>query len=315
MNRIPSSLIVATFAMVGTAQLSLAALQPGYAVIDNVHVDIAMPLIRSNVNDPGTWQPHIHTGSYGANGWRNYAPDTAVLVVNSTTQTIRPNSGELATSAYDFLGVAPGDSMYRLSSSLVPGQLYLGVEADYAATPASGNATPYPTRMLSSTFSSGASNWGTWDPDGSGGSAYGNSTSDRYVAISLKAVRYSPNPYATSATVDAASQGAFVSAWSFDMFEEVRIWVANSDGITDADAFHEYVRSHSHYNWAFSLPGFYEIDLQARTYYGTGGGVLAGTEAVSPVSTFHFSVRPVPEPASAASVVLGGAMMLRRRGR
>ena len=282
-----------------------AALVPGFVYVDNVHADIAMPLIRSSVNDAGSWQPHVHTGAYASSGWTNYATNQAVLVLNASTKVSRPTSGNQASSAYDFLGVEPGEQYFRLTQGQTAGQLFLGVEADYAATPASGassNSANHPVRMLASN----STNWASWDPDGAGPAG-----TSRQMEIALLGVRYNPDPWATTATNNGAAQGAFFSIWSTGSFGELQLRAASQDGITGSDELYQTIRSHSHFNWAFSRAGFYEIDLRPRTFLGSGGGSgVAGSEQLGPLTTFHFMV--VPEPSTwglaVVAVVLGASL-------
>lgn len=251
-----------------------AALAPGYVEVDALHADIAMPYIGDA--SAGSWQSFVHTGVVDYAG--NYAPNLALLMVNATTLTTRPANG---TNNFDFMGVAAGAPIYLLSASQVPGQLYLGVSADYGLNS--------PDRMLSSN----TTNYKSWDPDADVSGPTGTS---RYVELSVKAVR---GP-------------GFVSVYDFSLgFGGVRAWVASADGLDGRDELHQIPRSHSHYNWAFTHPGSYEIDIQARTFMGPNSG--SGTEVTSNVETFHFQV--VPEPGSAALLALGAVSLAARRRR
>jgi surface-anchored protein len=251
-------------AFVGLAATTHAVLAPGYVEVDDIHVDLAMPYVG------GQWEAFVFTGTVHGEG--SYAPNQALLLVNETTMRTRPVGPQ-----FDFIGVPEGSTIWQLSSSQVPGQLYLGVEADYSFDGS--------IRMLPSN----TTNWKSWDPDGAGPTG-----TFRYVELSIQAVR---GP-------------GFFSAWDFPNFAP-RAWVASADGIDGSDEFHQLVRSHSHYNWAFTAPGDYEIDLQARTFLGPNSD--PGTEVMSHVETFHFRV--VPEPGSAALVLLGVLGLCSRRHR
>jgi surface-anchored protein len=240
-------LLVAGLGLLAPARAELA---PGFVEVDDIHADIAIPYIGDA--SIGTWQAFVYTGTTRYAGI--YAPDMALFMVNENTLIPRPAAAE-----FDFIGVAAGAPIYRLAASPVPGQLYLGVEADYGMTS--------PERMLLNNDD----NYKRWDPDGAGPTA-----TQRWVAIAVKAVR---GP-------------GHVAVYNFPSFTP-RAWVASADGIDGADQFHQIPRSHSHYNWVFTAPGYYEIDIQARTIMGPDSG--PGTEVISPVVTFHFQVGPRPK--------------------
>jgi surface-anchored protein len=234
-----------------------AQLLPGYTEIDNVHADLCMPYIG------GQWQGFVHTGTAG--NFTSYAANEALLIINASTQTTRP-----AGSEFDFLGVPAGAPLWIASQNQVPGQIYLGVEADYAFDGV--------TRMLPRNDT----NWKRWEP--------GNGFSSHYVEMSV---------------VDFRGPGV-MSVWQSDISGPI-IAFDSSDGIGSDDEFRQLVRSHSHYNWGFSAPGRYEIDLRARTFLGPNSG--PGTEVVSPITTFFFEVREssvlVPEPSCLALLLTG----------
>ena len=51
-----------------------------------------------------------------------------------------------------------------------------------------------------------------------------------------------------------------------DAFGQPVLWMATSDGLTDDDAVFIFSGRDSDYNWAFTAPGFYEIDVVASAY-------------------------------------------------
>ncbi|MFG0255382.1 MAG: FG-GAP-like repeat-containing protein, partial [Rhodopirellula sp. JB053] len=82
--------------------------------------------------------------------------------------------------------------------------------------------------------------------------------------------------------------------------EEPNVWVASSDGIDDQDAVFAFANSHGHYNWAFTKPGIYEIDLFASGFADQNGngtydeGDDRYTE--SGIVTYYFSIDPPEGP-------------------
>ncbi len=257
-------------AAIAFSPLARAGLAVGYVEVDAIHADIAMPFIGTAAT--GGWQTFVHTGNVSYAG--NYAPDAALLMVNASTRTTRP-----ADPKFDFLGVAAGAPIWKISDSQVPGQLYLGVEADYGFS--SGRMEP-----------STATNWKSWDPDGAG-PAFNN----RYVMLNVVGVR---------------GPGSF-SVYDYSGTNDLQVRVASADGLGALDGMPQLIRSHSHYDWVFTAPGQYEVDFQARSFLGPNSG--AGPEILSPMTTFYFNVAAVPEPSAvplAIAALLAGLVIVRR---
>lgn len=239
---------------------------------DHVRVDA----IHADVAFPyvdGQWQPHVNT----VNNPINYAPHAAVIVANETTIAVRPPNIE-GVANFDFIGVAEGASIWHLQQNLIPGQVFLGGEVDWDL--------PRTTRMLPRTNE----HWLAWDPDGPSGPT----PTAHWVAIRL---------------VDVRGPGDF-SVWQWGA-PEPRVWMATSDGIDAQDELHVLIRSHEHYNWAFTAAGHYEVDLVARTYNADG------TLLASDITTFYFHA--VPEPSACGMALLaaaatGGCAWRKRRG-
>jgi surface-anchored protein len=67
-------------------------------------------------------------------------------------------------------------------------------------------------------------------------------------------------------TLKAVRGPGDLSVWENDAFGQPVLWMATSHGLTDQDAVFIYSGRDSDYNWAFTAPGFYEIDVVASAY-------------------------------------------------
>ena len=102
--------------------------------------------------------------------------------------------------------------------------------------------------------------------------------------------------------VSPSGSGAF-AMWRYSSFGEVMLDVSS---LTGPDAVTTFTGSHDHYNWGFTEPGLWEIELTASGTHVTDG-------FKSDTQVFRFQI--IPEPASAALAVLGAAGILIRRRR
>lgn len=83
------------------------------------------------------------------------------------------------------------------------------------------------------------------------------------------------------------------------------------DGNFANDAFDFPALAEDHFNWAFTQPGYYDVDIRV-----SGTHVVDGF--VSTIETYRFFVSPVPEPSSVLLVSLaaiGGGLWIRSRRR
>lgn len=91
------------------------------------------------------------------------------------------------------------------------------------------------------------------------------------------------------------------------------IYIQTSNGISGDDAFNVPTGTHAHFNWWFTAPGVYTLDIMA-----TGElSAAAGGGTVSDAGTFTFHVA-VPEPTSGVLLVVAvsfTSLGLRRAGR
>lgn len=254
-----------------------AAAQP--TRIDLAHTDLAVEYVN------GAWRGQARIVSTGS----VFAPDQAVLVVNSSSITPR-----VAGAAFDFIGVPAGTPYHRLNQNQQSSQLYLGASAE---------------EMLPGSAPGGAA-YANWLPPG-------------------RSVDNGPAPYlGLQVTAVRAPTGGNFSVWQTtdtgpDVFVSTRDHgfindraSAGNDFKPAANTIYNFVGSHAHYNWGFTAPGTYEIDIVPLTYYvGSSGNVPLTLDAGVDPFTFTFDVVPVPEPA--AGLLAGAALLalLRRRRR
>jgi surface-anchored protein len=98
-----------------------------------------------------------------------------------------------------------------------------------------------------------------------------------------------------------------VSVYTLDGFGAPSVLFSSSNGFSSADLLPVFAQGHSHFFWAFTAVGLYEVDLEA-----SGALVGAGTTS-SGIATYNFGVEAVPEPTTMAALALGAAFMARRR--
>lgn len=97
--------------------------------------------------------------------------------------------------------------------------------------------------------------------------------------------------------------GGHFSLFVTDQFATV--FMATADGLTGADSFPLNVGSHAHFNWAFTQPGLYALELTI-----TGEHVTEGRQAST--ATYTFAVGQVPEPGTWAAALALGSLVLAR---
>lgn len=95
-----------TLGTIGLAASSFAQVQ-----LSDGHMDLGLAY------EAGAWDPHIHVHD----GDIEYAPDEAYFYYGAASQSTRP-----AGSAYDFIGVAAGQTIFRNYTNNVVGIPWLG---------------------------------------------------------------------------------------------------------------------------------------------------------------------------------------------
>ena len=216
-------------------------------------------------------------------GGVEYAPgvgtDSATLFVSKDSYTTLP-------TGYGFTGASAGDGVYLLPQSQDPNLLYLGF-AGYGV----------PTSLVDKYNPSVAS----------GGRVTRNGA---WVKVGLSSV---------TGLDGGAAPGQF-SVFQ-NGFTGPNVFMSTADGISHTpgafdDSLWIVAGGHIHYNFTFTQPGDYLVNLTTSLYYNADGNQSTlGLESVSAPQTMHFRVeaQPVPEPASFAALGLGALAFLRRR--
>lgn len=199
-----------------------------------------------------------------------YANDEAVMYVGSPAITSRP-----AGTNYDFIGVPAGNDFYLLPQSQDTDLLYLGFAA-YGVN-ASSVDRYVPTAETKGRITSNA----------------------RWVKASLANVRHTlPN--------GSAGDGNF-SLWQTGTFGAVSVYMSSyndgtsnpdgngldtTDGVSSDDAMWIVAGGHAHFNYGFTKPGRYEVDLKLSAYFGDDGLTTPNTGGFSQSEniTLYFSV-------------------------
>jgi surface-anchored protein len=103
-----------------------------------------------------------------------------------------------------------------------------------------------------------------------------------------------PFPWIRLAVLDVRGPGYF-SMWQTDDFGNPTVWVATA-GNPNPDLFFTGPGGHVDYNWAFSAPGDYQVDVRASAF------LTDFTPVQSCITTYHFQVDDVGggSPAEAA---------------
>ncbi|REK17413.1 MAG: hypothetical protein DWQ37_06390 [Planctomycetota bacterium] len=147
---------------------------------------------------------------------------------------------------WDFLGVPAGQQLYILPQNQNPNLLYLGTASE---------ETPI----------------GTFAP---------------YTETDPRVTQIAPFAWQTIQVVAKRGPGEF-SMWQSGQFGAPTVFVSTAEGgLTSSDKFFLIEGGHVHYNYGFTQPGFYEIDMQASGYLGPG----QTNQTSSAVNTFYFSV-------------------------
>ena len=204
-----------------------------------------------------------------------YANDEAVMYVGEPAKGIRPGG-----TAFDFTGASVGGDLYTLPMSQNPEVLYLGIAA-YGLIGADVDRYNAVPESKGRVVSAQPANWAKAtltdvrhkNPDGTNGT--GHFSIWQFVSVGTPSVYMAsyndsvPNPNASG--LDA------------------------TDGITADDAIWITRGSHQHYNFGFTQPGRYEVDVKLSAYFGDDNLATPNTAGFSESDdiTLYFSVMSV----------------------
>ena len=218
--------------------------------LTNEHVDLNI-----GYSSPNSWT----LGPRDSDNVIQYANDTVVLYVGSPALKPRP-----AGSEFDFLGAPNGSNIYILPQTQDPDVLYVGV-ASYGVNPSDVDA--YNPSVESKGRVSGSQKWvkttlvglNHTNPDGTAGTGQ----------FSVWQSDATPKPLMSSYN-DGISNP---NAQGLDV----------TDGISADDAVWILADGHTHYNFAFTAVGRYEVDFRMSINSG-------GVGRVSDPIRLYFSV-------------------------
>jgi len=242
-----------------TGVLALLPSAASAALFTSGHADV-FAIGYVDEDTPGTfeYEPNIHAegaiigGVFVADD--EFEPDEVTTVVpQSTFDFWTTSGGRPASSAWDPIGVAAGESFWFLpQSNSGPGG------ASTLGAPFAGVGTEELT----------GSDWST------------------PITITLDSVT---GPGHFSMYLDGIAPFFAISS---------------ANGIDGSDVISINAGDHEHYNWAFTAPGLYDVDVTIA-----GTHVLDGAKEAS--ATYQFQV--VPEPSTALFGIISAGLMLRRR--
>ncbi len=252
----------------GAEQLEVRTLMVADLInfVTTEHVDIN--LARSG----GEWS--IGPRNSDASPAIQYANDEAIMYVGSPAVVTRPASAD-----FDFIGVSAGEDFYLLPQSQNSDVLYLG----FAAYGLDNSVDRYNAVDESKGRVSGVARWAK--------------------AVLTEVRHFEPN--------GAEGNGVF-SLWQSGVFGSSNVFMSSyddgianpnangldvTDGISSDDALWLISGGHVHYNFGFTEPGRYEVDLRLSAYFGDDGLNTPNTSGFnqSDAITVYFSVESVGE--------------------
>ncbi len=232
--------------------------------LTNGHLDIEISRADS------AWQLELSSQT-GTNVVKHPTTD-ALIYAGTPATTVRPQS-----SAYNFTGVPAGGTLYVLPQQFSDSLPYLGVSAPGLGT----SVDRYNPATESKGRVSGLARWSK---------------------MSLVDVRHQ--------NLDGSADDGAFSVWQVGAFGNVNVLMSSyndaiqngnangfdaTDGISTDDALWISSGGHEHYNYGFSKPGRYEVDVKLSAYFNDDGLSTPNSSGFSEsgVFTLYFSVLSV----------------------
>jgi surface-anchored protein len=154
----------------------------------------------------------------------------------TTGATLYGNTGARVTLGtippqFAFIGATPNQPFWVLPQGQSPGVIYLGIAAD--------NMTTGDRNELV--------DWNPGDPRG------GANVARKWIEVRLIDLR--------------GPSGGHFSLWQTGSGGQVTAYMSTFNGGVDpTDRVHVQAGGHAHFNWGFTQPGLYELDVQLRTF-------------------------------------------------
>lgn len=232
--------------------------------LTNGHVDIEVSRADS------AWKLELSSQT-GTNVVKHPTTD-ALIYAGTPTTIIRPQS-----TAYNFTGAPSGGTLYVLPQQFSASLPYLGVSAPGLGT----SVDRYNPATESKGRVSGLARWSK---------------------MSLVDVRHQ--------NLDGSEGDGVFSVWQVGVFGNVNVLMSSyndsiqngnangfdaTDGISNDDALWMISGGHDHYNYGFSKPGRYEVDVKLSAYFNDDGLSTPNSTGFSEsgVFTLYFSVLSV----------------------
>ncbi len=209
---------------------------PGSAepvLVDNDHAGIRI----SYNGGPGDF--YVYVGPFSLIGGVLYDPNTAFLYGNAST-AFDVGPGGLP-AGFEFTGAEPNSTFYNLEQNQVPGMIFLGYEAPGTAP-----------RLVE---------WNPGDP-----AKFAN-FDNAWLQVDLIDMRWAPDWASVDQMVSLNDPNVPADFSLFQYGSPPTPYMSTFwGGIDSDDRLYFSSGGHDHFNWGFTMPGLYEMDIQVSTF-------------------------------------------------